>query len=34
MSAELAKKGGFGSKLKELFQSIISFGDDQLEINK
>jgi len=28
MSADLAKKGGFGSKLKELFQSIISFGDD------
>lgn len=29
-----AKKAGFGQKLKTIFQNIISFGDDQDEINK
>ena len=29
-----AKKAGFGHKLKTIFQNIISFGDDQDEINK
>lgn len=28
------KKPGFGQKLKTIFQNIISFGDDQDEINK
>ena len=28
ITAEMAKKGGFGQKLKALFQNIITFGED------